>query len=141
MVTIRKYPEKARIEVMVGDVVDLMDSEIVTTRGGEEFLRMTIRSETKTNSLDIFADKEICGKYIRGRITKIVKVAHYRRRSGNKYWNFTDAWVEMENAYGEEPTLVSECTYLHPFGEQVKTGGEADTPVFGFGSMSNGNKE
>lgn len=138
MVTIKKYPDKSRVEVMVGDIVDLMDSEIVQTRGGEEFLRMTIRTPTKNNSLDLFADKGICGRYIRGRITKIVKVAHYRKKSGGRFWNFTDAWVEMENAYGEEPTIVSECTYLHPFGEQVKTGGES---VFDFGSVTDGKEE
>lgn len=136
---IQDRPTRSKVVVDHGDVIDLRDTEMVSTKKGERFVRIVLRPETGNNICQVFATAASAEGLITGRITRILRVYHYPKKLRNGLWfNCTDIVVEMENAAGEKPDLVSTVHYAHPI-----TDGKADGAIsnFTFRGTENAEKE
>lgn len=128
------------VEVKVGDVIDLRGAQLIGEK--ERVLLIIIRADSPTYKIDLYAPKE-CENLIFGRVTAIKSVRQLSVRTGNKYFVFTHAHVELENAFGCEPTLKAENSEVAKT-MKVKTGygkGEWKRPEFTTGDVNNGEKE
>jgi len=101
------------IGIQVGDIIDLTNSSMV--RFGSTYnLRAVIRSEKRFTMITVFAPEE-CGVYKVARVTNIKGVDVYARtnnKGARGKYAFTNVYVDLEDAYGERPTLIAENSIM-----------------------------
>lgn len=132
------------ITVEVGDVIDLREALVTSTHQKPEKrkdnLFIVLRSENKNNTMAVFAP-ESAKNLVYGRVTQITKVNHYCKRFNTGFRNCTDVYVELENAWGEEPTLIAENLPLIKTEAEIEQIKNMAMPEFRYGSIDHAEKE
>lgn len=134
-----------RIDVKVGDVIDLRGSTIVGNPGREKLL-IIVRAKYSQYKIDIFAPIS-CSEMIIARVTKILRVSHLSAKSKWGCYVYTHVDVELENAFGCEPSLKAENSLMESHAKrEKKVKGEWHTgtwkrPEFTTGDVNNGKKK
>lgn len=115
------------VTVNVGDVIDLTDSDVLLGKNGIPDLRAIVRSRKMYPMITIFAD----GKYKDLRIARVTKI-NYATCYATTGRVFTNVHVELEDAFGEKPTLIATTSAKHASAAQSKPtgGGEWKRPEF-----------
>ena len=130
-----KARSRGTVFVAVGDVIDLRDAEQIRRKNGDSYLRIMLRSESRKNSAVAIAEDPDALKLIIGRVTKILWVKHHVRMGSHGWRNETDFGVELENAFGETPTLKAEPARISMELYQEKQEIDDTLPEFTYGSV------
>ena len=130
-----------RVDVAVGDVIDLRGSTVFG-KPGRERLKAMVRADYNKHTIEINAPKE-CIDLTFGRVTKINRVSHTTAVYNGRSFHYTNCEVELEDAWGATPTLVAVNSELRA-ASQNKPGSkttEWKRPGFTTGDVKDAEKE
>ena len=129
--------------VKVGDIIDMRMSDIIEYKG-KRSVRALIRSRSKKDTICVLADERYAG-LLTARVVKINEVTRYSRplpTGGGKMWTFTNVYVDIEDAFGEEANLVAENGKTAAATADNKQKGKTWTrPEFTTGGVNNAEEE
>lgn len=130
-----------RVDVKVGDVIDMRGCDLIGLEGKEQ-TRLVVRAEHNKHTVELLAPKE-CIDLHYGRVTKILKVSHRTRRTVKGFFHYTDAVVELEDAWGETPTLICENSTMRAIAKDDRGAKQTEwkRPGFTTGDVKNAEKE
>ena len=130
-----------RVDVCVGDVIDLRDSTVFGNPGRER-LRAVVRAEYNKHTIEINAPKESIDLTF-GRVTKINRVSHTTKTYNGRSFHYTNCEVELEDAWGSTPTLIAVNSELRAASQDKKGSKPTEwkRPKFTTGDVKDAEKE
>lgn len=95
-----------KTRLRVGDVIDLRGGYLRSSKDGRQGFMAVVRDEFYGTSLCLISDKKYADLLV-GRVTVINSVSCVSRMYNGKWKEFTNVYVEYENAFGETPRFIA----------------------------------
>ena len=114
-----------RVRVVVGDVIDMRDTDVTQTKAGQRNTHIIIRSEDGRRRIQLWAQEE-AHNWLKARVLYFTKVSLYPRCVKGKWYNEMDVEVVLENAPDAEVTLVSKNHFEFDIKPQAQEEAETD---------------
>lgn len=123
----------------VGDVIDMRGAYVRQNKTGQAHLMCLLRMNNNENGICMIADRKY-EDLITARITSIDRVANISRYVCGKWKNFTNAYVQLEDAFGEKPLYAAKNSSLFSM-TKSKSDKFWEKPEFKTGVDANGKEE